>query len=657
MSTTLEYILNIKGNIDKKLKSIGIANDQQLEKWAHVQKMVASAENTMNSMGRSIGSINQRIAALRSQKEWIPSSNRAAIAATNKEINELENELRELENTSGSVNPLSKWFGELKSHIPLLGLVTNPLVLLGGAVYKASSFVRAGTEAYKEESVTMTKLAQIMGNTMGARKAEVESVQDLVAMQERLGVVSGGVQLAGSQELATYLTKSSTLKKLIPTMNDMLVQQYGLNASQEQAVGLGSMLGKVMNGQVGALSRYGYSFDAAQEKILKFGTEEERAAVLADVVASAVGGMNEAMASTPEGKLVQNANELDAIQTRAGRLWSVISQSFVPLHSKIQGMIADIVSFFEANEHGIRDIVRTIASGLGSALSFIGKVLGTIIKGFGWFIKQFKEGNPLIQAFAGFVAIAAAGILAYNAYTTIAANITSLWAKRTLILNAVMYANPIGLIVAGVAALVAYVTIAIRKYEEFGAAMLMLLGPIGMIVNSVMTFKRYWDSIVEAFSSDGILAGLKRIGIALLDTMLYPVQQLLEMLSKIPGLGKLAAKGAGSLAEMRARMNMIDPAKSKKKYSQSEAEDDAAYYLGGGMGGGGGVTDASGVTDGNKDIVTGGKKNVTVNINIAQMLQNMKIDVMQMQEGIDALEERIVEAVTRAVAIGSSLGV
>ena len=48
----------------------------------------------------------------------------------------------------------------------------------------------------------------------------------------------------------------------------------------EQAAQIGSMLGKVMEGQTGALSRYGYKFDEAQEKILKTGTEAERAAVL-----------------------------------------------------------------------------------------------------------------------------------------------------------------------------------------------------------------------------------------------------------------------------------------------------------------------------------------------------------------------------------------
>lgn len=64
-------------------------------------------------------------------------------------------------------------------------------------------------------------------------------------------------------------------------MNDMIAQQYGLESSTEGATQIATMLGKVMNGQTEALSRYGYKFDEVQKEILQFGTESERAAVLA----------------------------------------------------------------------------------------------------------------------------------------------------------------------------------------------------------------------------------------------------------------------------------------------------------------------------------------------------------------------------------------
>lgn len=78
MDNTLTYILDLKGNIAEKLKQIGISNERQLDTWAKVQKQVNAANSTMNLMDKSIGSLNERIAALKAQKEWILAKNKEA---------------------------------------------------------------------------------------------------------------------------------------------------------------------------------------------------------------------------------------------------------------------------------------------------------------------------------------------------------------------------------------------------------------------------------------------------------------------------------------------------------------------------------------------------------------------------------------------------
>lgn len=155
-----------------------------------------------------------------------------------------------------------------------------------------------------------------MRNTMDAREADIQSIKDLCSAQQELGVIGDEVQLAGAQELATYLSEKQSLEQLIPVMNDMLAQQYGLNASQENAAQIATMLGKVMDGQMGALSRYGYKFDEAQEKILKYGTESQRAAVLTEVITASVGGMNAELAKTDVGKQKQLENTLGDIKEK-----------------------------------------------------------------------------------------------------------------------------------------------------------------------------------------------------------------------------------------------------------------------------------------------------------------------------------------------------
>lgn len=189
----------------------------------------------------------------------------------------------------------------------------------GDAVKSITGVFGELTDAYNEQIVNETKLANNMRNTMGASDDVIQSIKDLCSAQQELGVVGDEVQLAGAQEMATYLGQAESLKTLIPVMNDMIAQQYGLSASSENAASIATMLGKVMQGQTGALSRYGYTFDEAQEKVLKFGTEEERAAVLASVVEESVGGMNRALAETDAGKAQQVANEMGDYKEMMGQ--------------------------------------------------------------------------------------------------------------------------------------------------------------------------------------------------------------------------------------------------------------------------------------------------------------------------------------------------
>lgn len=132
-------------------------------------------------------------------------------------------------------------------------------------------------------------------------------------------------------------------------------------------------------------------------------------------------------------------------------------------------------------------------------------------------------------------------------------------------LNAAMDANPIGAIVLAITALIAVVTAIVVYYDEWGAAVSLLIGPLGWVINLVMTFVKHWDSITAAFEKGGIVGGIKRIGLVLLDALLYPVQQLLGLLSKIPGLGGLAGGGAKWIAEMRHNLELdeADPKKAK----------------------------------------------------------------------------------------------
>ncbi|MDR1975173.1 MAG: hypothetical protein LBQ31_10980 [Bacteroidales bacterium] len=186
------------------------------------------------------------------------------------------NSVASINKVDASVSKLGKTFNKLyvaSNRIAQIGFAFHHVM---GAIKGVNSAVSGLQAAYEEEQVAVNKLAQVMSNTMGLRRENIQSVLDLTAAQQKLGVIGDEIQLSGAQELSTYLTKKSSLEKLLPAMNDMLAQQYGLNATQEQAANIGMMLGKVMQGQTSALSRYGYAFDDVREHILKTGAKAQK---------------------------------------------------------------------------------------------------------------------------------------------------------------------------------------------------------------------------------------------------------------------------------------------------------------------------------------------------------------------------------------------
>ena len=251
-------------------------------------------------------------------------------------------------------------------------------------IYAAKRIYQAATdaaEAYDQQAEAEMKLARVMRNTMGARNDEIQGILDLTSAQQKLGVIGDEVQLAGAQELATYLSMSSTLKTLIPVMNDMAAQQYGYNVTAEETTNIATMLGKVMNGQVGALSRYGYTFDEAQEKILKFGNEAQRAAVLAEVVEQSVGGMNRALAQTPTGRMKQLSNALGDVKEQFGQAVRTIGVLFIPLLNKVADILAAVATLANRVAQSFANVFGKGQSA-GSEWKYIPAGVGSIADGY-----------------------------------------------------------------------------------------------------------------------------------------------------------------------------------------------------------------------------------------------------------------------------------
>lgn len=338
-------------------------------------------------------------------------------------------------------------------------------------MYLGAQGIRMGVEFVADaislqnvQNEAETKLGAIMQQRMGAGPAEIQSIKALTAAQQGLGVVGDEVQLAGAQQLATFLNTSDALSTLVPAMNNLAVQQNGVNVSSQDAINIGNMMGKVMQGQVGALTRVGVTFTEAQEKVLKYGNEQERAATLAQVITDNVSNMNEVMASTPQGQIQQMANTWGDIKETVGaRLYPAVMRFFKALNAHIPQAENFIMGLA-----GALNVVITILSwlvdGVGAVVGFfqdnwpimepiILGVAGALAVYYGWqfaanTVSLIGQGIHLAMAAAQMVHAAMTGALT-------AAKVAGIAAQNGL--NAAMYACPITWIIIGIIALIAIV--------------------------------------------------------------------------------------------------------------------------------------------------------------------------------------------------------
>ena len=214
------------------------------------------------------------------------------------------------------------------------------------------------TASYNAVQQANTQLTTVMRQRMAATEEDIKKVNEVIGVQSKLGVIGGTIQKTGAQQIATFLKEKGTLEQLIPAMNDLLAQQKGLNATQEDARSVANLMGKAMTGQTSALRRVGITFSEAQENIMKYGTEQQRAAMLAQIITDNVGHMNAQLGKTDAGQLKQAEMQFAAIKVQIGELVSkwlpkitfaaqalTIVNSMISLGNSIKGATMVIANF------------------------------------------------------------------------------------------------------------------------------------------------------------------------------------------------------------------------------------------------------------------------------------------------------------------------
>jgi len=353
-----------------------------------------------------------------------------------------------------------------------------------------------------------TKPQGIMQQRMGASPEAIQSIKDLTSAQQRLGVVGDEVQLMGAQQLATFLNSGAALETLIPAMNNLAVQQNGAAVSAEAMTNIGNMMGKAMQGQVGALTRVGVTFTEAQEKVLKYGNEQERAATLAEVITDNVGNMNAIIAATPQGQIQQIANAWCDIKEVVGaRLYLAVLKLF---------------QAFNAN----MPQAETLVMGIAGALSVVTNVLSWVVDGVGAVAGFFQSNWSIIEPVIWGVV---AALTAYGAYLAITngLELVSKGIKMASIIAQYAYAAATGAVVAADTAATA---------AQMGLNTALLACPLTWIIILIIALVAAFYAIIAAvnhftgssISATGVIAGaFAMLGANIMNLFVIPARNII----------------------------------------------------------------------------------------------------------------------------------
>ena len=535
-------------------------------------------------------------------------------------------------------------FSSLKSSlmsIPGMGLFTNPYVLAAGAV---GAITKIGAEA-EQTSVAFTTLVgsetkakgmldeiakfaaaspfgklDLTENAKTMLNFGVETGRVLPLLKQ-LGDISGGNK-DRLQSLSLVLGQVSAAGKLQGQDNLQFINA-GFNPLQE----LAKMTGK--------------SYAELQDKMSKGQITFENVTQAIRHATGAGGkffGMMEKQSQTAAGKFAT--------------VKDIVIQQAVDIYGKLQPLISKILDL-------LIKIVPVISSGIMKVIHSIEHVID--------FVLRFKTEIGYLAAVIGVAAVVfnahAIAMMGYAAVMGVITAATRIWTAVQWLLNVAMSANPIGLIIIGIAALVAAVVYCWNKFAGFRAFILTMWDTLKGFGNII---KEY---VINRFNE--MLSGLGKLGEALRKLFTGDFKgaasAAMEGFKKLSGaesaakavsgtkrfIGKVGGNYQAHLQNERSKDKKKQAAGNGNKISTPGLVGSTESVVFGKEKPGKGKKGRKGGRKSAEEIATGGPRNTSISMHIGKFFDNINV-YMNDKTDTAELERTILQSMNRALAIAAS---
>lgn len=656
MANILEYTLSLNDRITGKLNKIGIANSKQLEVWAKVQQRVTSADNTMKKCGVSIGSLRERIDALRAERDWIPASNINAIRRTNIEVKALEKQVRQLERVNGG--RIKTMFSDAFNSIPFANVLTNPIVVAGMAGYKALK------QGFAREQVQVA-FDVLIGNKDASGK--------LLSEIKQFGMLTPYMTEDLQESAKMMLSFGIASEKIMPNlkaMGDIAMgdknKMNALTLAFSQMTSTGKLMGQdllqMINAGFNPLTEISRT-SGKSVAVLK--DEMSKGKLTAEMVTQAF------YSATQAGGQFYGMTEKMG-QSKAGK-WST-------LLGKGQELLLQLYDIIEPLIIPAMNALDNVIGIAGVGLSFLGRMIGGAASMFGWWINKLREGSmpvTIITILLGSLALAMTLFALKAKVMTVWAGIITTakwaWAAAQNGLNLSMLLCPVTWIVAGVIALIGVIAYLCYKIDGWGS---LWKGVVGFMKYSFYAFvdgvKLYFSTLIN-----GIMIGLDMIklgwykfkeacgigdssenqaAIAKINADVEARQQaIVDGAKKVLDNAKKAKESlAGISMTWNSEKSLSDVVGGLKKKLGIETpavpgmSPDAG---GGGQGGSGGSGSAGGGAV--SSIATGGSRSTSITINLKSLVERIVFEGGY-EGSRDSMEKDLESALIRVLQMANS---
>lgn len=351
---------------------------------------------------------------------------------------------------------------------------------------------------------------------------------------QKTGILGDEAAIAGMAQLSSYQLTEAEIKKLSKGMLDLTAKMKGYDATADDVISSAEYIGEAIADNITTLESAGIFVDEATQEWYKYADHAERVAFVTKLLEDRVGGMNEALAKTDQGKIIQGMNLWGDTTEEIGKkllpfkakLWEAFAASLPQLQAALLPAIDKIMAKFD-------EMLPSITAGINSFAEKLPDIIDTVGEVFSFIGNVFSTVIPIVRELIPVIAGLVAGFTAFNVITSVADKLETLKNVMTGVkaagglLNFVMAANPFALVAIAIGTLVAVFIHAFNTSETFRAAVIRLWEQLKQLTDYALTifgpfFGVVWDGIKLAFSNavegiENIIGGLIKILSGVLD--------------------------------------------------------------------------------------------------------------------------------------------